>query len=152
MRAGRAPFGRVGRTGSLDRMRTGATHVGAEVFMKTLIRLEELGFFLFSIYLFSLLPYPWWFYPFLFFVPDLAMLGYLAGPRVGAIVYNFIHHRGLALIYYMAGVLLATPVLSLVGVIVFAHSSLDRVLGYGLKFPDGFAHTHLGQIGRARAE
>ena len=120
--------------------------------MKTLIRLEELGFFLFSIYLFSLLPYPWWFYPFLFFVPDLAMLGYLAGPRVGAIVYNFIHHRGLALMYYMAGGLLALPVLSLVGVIVFAHSSLDRVLGYGLKFPDSFAHTHLGQIGRARAE
>ena len=152
MRAGRAHDGLVGRTGSLDRMRTGATRPGAEVFMKTLIRLEELGFFLFSIYLFSLLPYPWWFYPLLFFVPDLAMLGYLAGPRVGAIVYNFIHHRGLALIYYMAGVLLATPVLSLVGVIVFAHSSLDRVLGYGLKFPDGFAHTHLGQIGRARAE
>lgn len=120
--------------------------------MKTLIRLEELGFFLFSIYLFSLLPYAWWLYPLLFFVPDLAMLGYLAGPRVGAIFYNFIHHRGLALIYYMAGALLAIPVLSLVGVIVFAHSSLDRVLGYGLKFSDSFGHTHLGRIGRAPAE
>jgi hypothetical protein len=69
------------------------------------------------------------------------MLGYLAGPQVGAIVYNLIHHRGLAAIYYMAGVLLAIPILSFVGVIVFAHSSLDRVLGYGLKFPDSFAHT-----------
>ena len=120
--------------------------------MKTLLRLEELGFLLFSVYLFSLLPYPWWFYPLLFFIPDVAMLGYLGGPRVGAIVYNFIHHRGLALIYYVAGAVLATPVLSLAGVIVFAHSSLDRVLGYGLKYPDRFAHTHLGQIGRARLE
>jgi hypothetical protein len=152
MRAGRAPMGRVDRAGSLARMRTGATPVRAEVFMKTLIRLEELGFFLLSIYLFSLLPYPWWFYPLLFFIPDLAMLGYLAGPRVGAIVYNSIHHRGLALIYYLAGVLLAFPVLSLAGVIVFAHSSLDRVLGYGLKFTDSFGNTHLGRIGRASAE
>ena len=55
------------------------------------------------------------------------MMGYLAGPRVGAVVYNFIHHRGLALIYYVAGILLAIPVLSLAGIIVFAHSSLDRV-------------------------
>jgi hypothetical protein len=120
--------------------------------MKTLIRLEELGFFLFSFYLFSLLHYPWWYYPLLFFVPDLAMLGYLAGPRVGAIVYNFIHHRGLALLYYVAGIFLATPVLSLAGVVVFAHSSFDRVLGYGLKFPDSFGNTHLGRIGRAGAE
>ena len=120
--------------------------------MKTLIRLEELGFVLFSIYLFSLLPYPWWYYPLLFFIPDLAILGYLAGPRVGAIVYNFVHHRALALICYVAGIFLAIPLLSLAGVIVFAHSSLDRVLGYGLKFPDSFTHTHLGKIGPAAAE
>ena len=56
--------------------------------MKTLIKLEELGEFLFSIYLFSLLPYPWWFYPLFFFAPDLSMVGYIAGPRLGAITYN----------------------------------------------------------------
>jgi hypothetical protein len=43
--------------------------------MKTLIKLEELGEFLFSIYLFSHLPYPWWLYPLFFFAPDLSMLG-----------------------------------------------------------------------------
>lgn len=31
---------------------------------------------------------------------------------------------------------------------MLAHSSLDRVLGYGLKYPDSFSHTHLGRIGR----
>jgi hypothetical protein len=25
---------------------------------------------------------------------------------------------------------------------------MDRALGYGLKYPSGFSHTHLGQIGR----
>lgn len=116
--------------------------------MKTILRLEELGLFLFSIYLFSLLPFAWWYYPLLFFAPDLSMLGYLAGPRVGAAVYNLVHHRGLALLYYALGALLSIPALALVGVILFAHSSLDRILGYGLKLADSFSSTHLGRIGR----
>ena len=117
--------------------------------MKTVLRLEELGLVLFSIYLFSLLPYAWWWFPLLFFVPDLGMLGYLGGPRVGAFIYNLVHHRGLALLYYVLGVSLSLPGLALAGVILFAHSSLDRVLGYGLKLADGFSSTHLGRIGRA---
>jgi hypothetical protein len=116
--------------------------------MKTIIRLEEFGFFLFSVYLFTLLHFPWWVFPLLFFVPDLSMAGYLAGPRLGAFVYNFVHHRALALMYYVAGVLLGIPVLALAGVIIFAHSSFDRALGYGLKLSDSFGNTHLGMIGR----
>lgn len=116
--------------------------------MQTLIKLEELGAFLFSIYLFSLLSYPWWFYPVFFFVPDLAMVGYLAGPRLGAITYNAIHHRAIALGLFVAGTWLHIPVLALCGVIFLGHSSLDRVLGYGLKYSDSFHHTHLGEIGR----
>ena len=116
--------------------------------MKTLLRLEEFAFFLFSIYLFQLLPFPWWYFPLLWLVPDLSMLGYLAGPRVGAAIYNLVHHRGLALLYYVLGVVLGLPVLALAGDILLAHSSLDRVFGYGLKLPDGFGSTHLGRIGR----
>jgi hypothetical protein len=117
--------------------------------MKKLIKLEELGEFLFSIYLFSLLPYPWWFYPLFFFAPDLSMVGYLAGPRLGAITYNLIHHKALSLSLFVVGSLLHIPVLSLIGVIILGHSSLDRVMGYGLKFSDSFGHTHLGAIGRS---
>ena len=116
--------------------------------MKTLIRLEEFGLFLFSIYLYTSLSLPWWYFPLLFFVPDLSMAAYWAGPRVGAYVYNFIHHRALALIYYVAGMAIGAIPLALAGVILFAHSSLDRVLGYGLKYTDSFNATHLGKIGR----
>jgi hypothetical protein len=116
--------------------------------MKTLVRLEEVGLFLFSIYLFYLFPFSWWLFPLLLFVPDVSMLGYLAGPRVGAAVYNVVHHRGLALLWYVLGMLLGSPALALAGVVTFAHSSLDRVLGYGLKFSDSFQNTHLGRIGR----
>ena len=116
--------------------------------MKTLIKLEELGEFLFSIYLFALLPYPWWFYPLFFFAPDLSMLGYIAGSNLGAITYNLIHHKAIALGLFIAGMILHVPVVSLIGVLFLGHSSLDRVLGYGLKFSDSFNSTHLGAIGR----
>ncbi len=115
--------------------------------MKTLIRLEELAFFLFSIFLYVPLHLPWWYFPILLFTPDFSIAAYLLGPRVGAWVYNFIHHRGLALLYYVTGIAFSLPILGLVGVIFFAHSSLDRVLGYGLKYPESFSATHLGRIG-----
>ena len=118
--------------------------------MKTLIKLEELGQFLFSIYLFLPLPYPWWFYPLFFFAPDLSMAGYIAGPRLGAITYNLIHHKAIALSLFVSGAFLHIPVISLFGVLTLGHSSLDRVLGYGLKYNDSFNHTHLGAIGRSQ--
>jgi hypothetical protein len=116
--------------------------------MKTLIRLEELALFLFSIYLFSTLPFPWWAFPLLLLAPDLSMIGYVGGPGLGAAIYNTIHHRAIALLLYVAGVVMALPALSLAGVVLLAHSSLDRVFGYGLKHRDAFTNTHLGRIGK----
>jgi hypothetical protein len=37
-----------------------------------------------------------------------------------------------------------------ISLIWFAHIGLDRVLGFGLKFPLGFRVTHLGVIGGMR--
>jgi len=34
------------------------------------------------------------------------------------------------------------------GLLLVAHSSFDRMLGYGLKFPDDFKHTSLGWMGK----
>lgn len=84
----------------------------------------------------------------LFFAPDLSMLGYLANPRLGAWTYNLIHHKGLAIMLYAFGYPLITPWLMFTETLLLAHSSLDRVLGYGLKHEDAFQNTHLGRIGR----
>jgi hypothetical protein len=118
--------------------------------VKTILKLEEAGLVLLSIFLFSRLEYPWWVYPVLLLAPDLGMVGYAFGPRVGAVTYNATHHKGLASLFYIGGITYGLPALALVGVIMLGHSSLDRVLGYGLKYPDAFQHTHLGWIGRAR--
>lgn len=116
--------------------------------MAKLLKLEEVGLLLLSVLLFSQLPFAWWIYLLFFLAPDLGMIGYLAGTRIGAATYNSTHHKALAFIFYAIGVLSSTPTMSLIGVIILGHSSFDRALGYGLKYGDSFQHTHLGRIGR----
>lgn len=111
--------------------------------MKTLLKTEELAQFVLSILLFAQLPYAWWWFPALLLLPDLSMLGYLINTRIGAYAYNFVHHKGLAIVVGAIGLLLQQPELMLTGVILFAHATMDRVAGYGLKFTDSFKHTHL---------
>ena len=116
--------------------------------MKNLLKVEELFLFGLSLLLFSRLDYSWGWYALLFLTPDLSMLGYLWNPRFGSWTYNLIHHKGLSVALYVLGYLLANPVLQFAGTLLLGHSSLDRVFGYGLKYPDAFKNTHLGVIGR----
>lgn len=116
--------------------------------MKTLIKLEEAALFLLGIYFFSLLDYAWWWFLVLILVPDFSMLGYLFGNKAGAWAYNFFHHRGVAILIYLSGLYFNDHLVQLTGVIWFAHSSMDRLFGYGLKYEKGFKFTHLGEIGR----
>ena len=117
--------------------------------MKNLLKLEELFMFALSIFLFSKLNFAWLWYPVLLFTPDLSMVGYLISPQVGAGTYNFIHHKALGISIFVIGVVLASQPLQLAGLILFGHSSMDRILGYGLKHSDSFQHTHLGIIGKS---
>lgn len=117
--------------------------------MKNLLKLEELLMFGLALFLFSGLDYGWGWYTLLFFAPDLSMIGYLMKPRLGSWTYNLIHHKGLAVALYVLGSLLTIPWLMFAGTLLFGHSSFDRVLGYGLKYPDAFRNTHLGVIGRS---
>jgi hypothetical protein len=116
--------------------------------MKNLLKLEEMFMFALTIFIFSKLDFAWWWYPALLLAPDLSMIGYVISPQVGAITYNFIHHKALGVAIFVVGVILVSQPLQLAGLILFGHSSMDRVLGYGLKYPDSFQHTHLGTIGK----
>jgi hypothetical protein len=116
--------------------------------MKNLLKIEEAFMFGLTIFLFSQLDYAWWWYLVLILTPDLSMLGYLVNTRVGAVTYNFIHHKALAITIYVVGIILLSQPLQLAGLILFGHSSMDRMLGYGLKYSDSFHNTHLGVIGR----
>lgn len=114
--------------------------------MKRLIAIEEVMIFFLSLYLYSRLTYSWWLFIILLMVPDIFMLGYVIDKKVGAIMYNIGHHRALNLGLYFIGLISGYSWLMLIGIILFAHSSLDRVFGFGLKYEDDFKHTHLENL------
>lgn len=116
--------------------------------MKTVIKLEELGLFIFGIYLFSLLNYQWWWFPALILAPDLSMFGYIINTKIGAFSYNLLHHKGVAVLVYILGCYLRIEIVQLMGIILFSHAAMDRIFGYGLKYETGFKYTHLGEIGK----
>ena len=116
--------------------------------MKTTLKIEEFGMFLFGIYLFNQLDYAWWWFLVLILAPDSSMIGYVFGNKSGAFLYNLFHHRALALVLYLTGIYSSNSLIQLAGIILFAHSSMDRMMGYGLKYETGFKFTHLGEIGK----
>lgn len=115
--------------------------------MKTVLKLEEALMFVLGIYLFNQLDYAWWWFLVLILTPDIGMFGYLFNNKIGAFTYNLFHHKGVAIIIYLLGSYFSIPLCQLTGVILFSHSALDRMLGYGLKYDKGFKFTHLGEIG-----
>ena len=116
--------------------------------VRTLLRLEGLTLFAGMTLLYGFWGGPWWVYAVLFLAPDISFLGYLAGPKVGAIAYNAVHSYIVPMALMTAGFGFAPPLLLTIAMIWLAHIGFDRALGYGLKYSAGFGFTHLGRIGR----
>jgi hypothetical protein len=122
--------------------------VAADNAIRLILRAEAAVVFVLALVAYRSLGASWWLFAALFLAPDLAMLGYLKGPRIGAAFYNSVHTylapAALVAIAYLAG----SPLFVVVAVIWAAHIGFDRILGYGLKLPTGFGDTHLGSKGR----
>ncbi len=116
--------------------------------MKYIIQLEELALMALGITGLSIsgFDFSWWLWVLLFMSPDLSFFAYIAGMKTGTVVYNILHHRGIAIAIGASGILLNQEVPLLIGIILFTHASFDRVLGYGLKYSTGFKHTHLDRL------
>lgn len=85
----------------------------------------------------------WLLFLLLLFVPDLGMIGYAAGVRAGSATYNLFHTYSLPLLLLAGGVVFTWHLVTLCALIWLAHIGLDRMLGYGLKYPTHFQDTHL---------
>ena len=116
--------------------------------MKNILKLEELAMFAFSVWALHFFNAEWWYYLLLLLGPDISMIGYTGGNKLGAFMYNLFHHKGVAIALFVLGVLLSHMTIQIAGIILFGHSSMDRMCGYGLKLKEGFKYTHLGLIGQ----
>ena len=107
------------------------------------LRIEGLVVFGLSLAAYLSLAGPLWLLAVLAFAPDLSMLGYLAGARIGARIYNLFHTYAIALALGAFGLWSGAELALLVALVWTGHIGADRAVGYGLKFESGFKQTHL---------
>jgi hypothetical protein len=113
---------------------------------RTLLQLEGLAVLIASCFGYWTQRYPWGRFFLLFFVPDLLMVGYVLGPRVGAAMYNAGHSYVTPFLLCLVAAFGHEPVLFPFVLVWTAHLGFDRLLGYGLKYGTGFKDTHLGRV------
>jgi len=123
--------------------RTGVVSGG----VRSALPLEGAAALLAAAVLYAEAGYSWRLFALGFLVPDVAMLAYFAGPRVGAVVYNLAHTYALAVALALAGFIGGEPAMAAAALIWIAHIGFDRALGFGLKYASGFGDTHLGRTG-----
>ena len=117
--------------------------------VKILLRLEGLTLFLGMILLYAVWGGSWLLFAVLFLVPDLSFLAYLADAKTGAVVYNAAHSYLAPVALMTSGFAIGDPLTLSIAMIWLGHIGIDRALGYGLKYAEGFGYTHLGRIGKA---
>jgi hypothetical protein len=118
--------------------------------VRTVLRLEGLTLFIGMTLLYWVWDGSWWVYALLFLAPDLSFAAYLAGPKPGALAYNAAHSYLAPVALMTFGFATSSPLVLSLAMIWLAHIGIDRALGYGLKYFEGFGFTHLGRIGKPK--
>lgn len=110
---------------------------------RPLLHLEGVAVLIVSLLFYHWSQGSWLQFALLFLLPDLSMLGYAASIRAGAITHKIFHT-------YVGPLVLAAysfgsnrPAIVSLSLIWIAHIGLDRMLGFGLKYPTRFNDTHL---------
>jgi hypothetical protein len=111
-----------------------------------MLRVEGAAMLAGSVFLYWTNGGSWWLFALLLLAPDVSMVGYLAGPRVGAALYNAFHSYPLPATLGIFALLAGSPLVVSVALVWFAHIGMDRLMGYGLKYPTGFKDTHLQRV------
>jgi len=115
--------------------------------VRNVLRAEGLAVLVLSVLLYWHCGAGWWMFFGLLLVPDLAMLPYLINPRAGAAAYNWAHNYAVPLVLAAAAIVFHAERMLPYVLIWTAHIGMDRIMGYGLKYPSGFKATHLSSGG-----
>lgn len=111
-----------------------------------LLRLEGTAVFTATLIAYGQNEFSWWMFILLLLTPDLAALGYLHSEAIGSLCYNFAHTYVLPIALGLFALLLNFELGFQLAIIWLAHIGLDRMVGYGLKYPNGFKQTHFNKV------
>ncbi|MGX7243831.1 DUF4260 family protein [Enterococcus quebecensis] len=113
---------------------------------KTILQLENGILFLLTLTLFIYFGFPVFYFFLFLLLPDITMVGYLSNPSLGAKIYNLGHNLVFPVLLIFIYLPTQTTLLLAISLVWCAHIFIDRILGYGLKYPDTFKHTHIQNL------
>ncbi|WP_096435559.1 DUF4260 domain-containing protein [Alteribacter populi] len=113
---------------------------------KKLLHVEGFAVLTLSLYFYSINDFSWLLFLIFILAPDLSMLGYLHNNKVGAVLYNIFHTYSFPILVVICGLWLSSQTTLAIGIILAAHIGMDRMVGYGLKYPTNFKDTHLNRV------
>jgi hypothetical protein len=114
--------------------------------VRLLLRLEGLAIAVAAVLLYADGDHSWWLFALLVLAPDVSFLGYAGGPNLGAAAYNLVHNLVLPVALGCAGLLWDSEPAVAVALIWLTHIGVDRLIGYGLKYPTSFKDSHLQRV------
>src|SRR5690625_5782432 len=74
---------------------------------RTLLHIEGISVLALSVYFYSYNHFSWILFAILLFAPDLSIIGYVLGNKIGAIIYNMIHTYTLSIAIVFLGLMLS---------------------------------------------
>lgn len=112
-----------------------------------LLRIEGAAALAIATYLFAQTSGNWALFLILLLVPDVGMLGYVRGTRLGSTAYNAFHTYAAPAALGTIGLATNTALLVTLALVWAAHIGMDRLLGFGLKYAHApFRETHLERV------
>ena len=119
---------------------------GGWLLNKLLLHVEGFAVLALSIYFYFHLQFSWIVFLVLLLAPDLAALGYLKNVKIGSILYNLFHTYTIPAALLIFGLTTHNNISLMISLIWIAHIGMDRMFGYGLKYPTKFQETHLNRV------
>lgn len=113
---------------------------------KILLHVEGAALLILALYGYMYFEFNWWILLIFLLAPDLSMVGYLFNERIGAVIYNSCHTYTLSIGLFLIGVITGQDLFVLISLIWTAHIGMDRLFGFGLKYPTTFQDTHLNRV------
>jgi hypothetical protein len=113
---------------------------------RLLLRAEGAVVAIAAVTLYFYADFPWWLLLVLVLAPDISMIAFAAGQRVGTATYNAAHTYAAPVALGAVGVVGETDLAVQIALVWITHVGVDRTIGYGLKYPSGFKDTHLQRV------
>lgn len=114
--------------------------------MSNLIRLENACVFIAVVSVYFIFDFSLWIFLLFLLAPDISMVGYAVNKDIGSKVYNLGHTYVLPIIVTLLYLVTNEETILQISLIWLAHISMDRTIGYGLKYALGFDKTTIQKV------